>query len=132
MYTDRVVRHRLCAAVLALVFAATSLLGAVCQMDCDQPTKSATCHESSTTSAGEARARSVHHLCDHDHTGCSAGLVTSTAGARESVGTSLVSVVISTFGHAIVREGRTPIGDMHGPPGLTSRSVSSRTTVLRI
>ena len=131
MYTGSVVRFRLFAFVLTLLFAVTPVLGVVCQMDCGQPPKSAACHESTTSSDGPS-VRSTHHLCDHDHTGDGPALMAGTTGARESIGSAPVSVSISALVHQTVPEVRTAIADMHGPPGLTSRSVSSRITVLRI
>ena len=131
MYTGSVLRFRLLALVLALLFAATSLLGVVCQMDCDQPPKSAACHES-TTSSNEPTVQGTHHLCDHDHTGGSPALAASTAGPRDSIGTGPVSGTISALVHATVPEVRTATAEMHGPPGVTGRGVSSRVTILRI
>lgn len=130
MYTGSVVKVRVFAFVLALAFAATPLLGVVCQMDCDQPVKSLICHES-TTSDG-ARVRSANHPCDHDHMGGSPALVTGAAGARDSIETGRVSVAVSALVHATVPDVRTAMTDMHGPPGISGRSVSSRTSVLRI
>ena len=128
MYTWRVVKFRLFGFVMALLVAVTPVLGFVCQMDCDRPLKP-TCHET-MGSFGGPTIGAVHHACDHDHTGARAALVGST-GTREAVGPGFVSIAPTAFGQATVPD-IAAMFDMHGPPGSSARSVSSRTTVLRI
>jgi hypothetical protein len=113
---------------MALLVAVTPVLGFVCQMDCDRPLKP-TCHETIASFDGPTIG-AVHHACDHDHTGARAALVGS-AGVREAVGPSFVSNAPTPFGQVAV-PGIAAMFDMHGPPGPSARSVSSRTTVLRI
>ena len=130
-YTGGVVRRRSFALVLALVVAATPVIGLVCAMDCDQPpAASAPCHDESVSHGG-LTLRGTSHACDHDHTGASPALLAGSS-ARDSVGTS-VEVGSPTLVHALLSEAHTAAaGAMHGPPVLNARSTSSHITVLRI
>jgi hypothetical protein len=129
MYTGRVVRLRLVAVLLALVLAATPVLGVVCQMDCDHVPATPTCHESASSPDGSI-VRSAQHACNHDHSTGSPALLAS-AGARDLVGT-FVALPLTTLADASVPDARVAILAMHGPPGLSGRSTSPHTTVLRI
>jgi hypothetical protein len=132
MYTGRAVRLRSFALVLALLVAATPVIGVLCEMECDQPRagSSSPCHEGGDPDNGTT-FRGVPHVCDHDHTGGSPALLTSATG-RDSVGAS-VAAPPPTLLHGLVREaGMAAAAAMHGPPGLGSRSTSSQLTVLRI
>jgi hypothetical protein len=131
MYTDRVVKVRSFACILALVLAATPVLGLVCQLDCDQLPKSVACHESANSS-DHLSVRSAPHPCDHDHTGGSPALAASASGFRESVGIAMVGLSIPALAHATVSDVRTAIADVHGPPGLIASRLSALITVLRI
>jgi hypothetical protein len=125
------VRLRSFALALALLVAATPVIGIVCAMDCDQPpATSLPCHDATVPHDG-ITLRAAPHACDHDHTGAGPALLTSASG-RDSVGTSIASLA-PTFVFAIVPEPHaTAAGAMHGPPGLSARSWSSLITVLRI
>ena len=123
-------RIRAFAFVVVLQFTVTPVLGMLCQMDCDQPPKAAACHETTASSDG-ATVRSAHHLCDHDHR-ASPALLASVAAIRDSVGSLFVPLSIAAVTDAAVVELPATLADMHGPPGLSGRSVSSRITILRI
>jgi hypothetical protein len=130
MYTG-IVRLRSFALALALLVAATPVIGIVCAMDCGQPpARSSTCHDGSVPHAG-ITLRGTPHACDHDHGGAKPALLTSSS-ARDSAGTS-VAALAHAFVLAILPEApASAAGAMHGPPGLTARSTSFQTTVLRI
>jgi hypothetical protein len=128
MYTGRVVRLRWFAFIVALVLAATPVLGAVCQMDCDQVRATPTCHESASSPDGPI-VRGAQHACNHDHSTGSPALLASVS-ARDSVANSAIPV--STLAHAFVPDAGVTILSMHGPPGLSGRSTSFTTTILRI
>ena len=118
--------------MLALLVAATPVMGIVCAMDCERPVATAsTCHEASATAPqNDVTLQAVLHACDHDHTGGSPAL--AAAGDRDSAAFSVVAqaptaalvIVAGTYA-------ATAVGS-HGPPGLTPRSSLSRPTVLRI
>jgi len=127
MYTDVVVKVRLFAFAQALLFAATPVLGVVCQMDCDQQSAPA-CHHSMSSSGG-SMVRGTH-VCDHDHGGSSPALQTGTL-ARDSFG-AVVGISVPMVGHAVPADGRPTFASTHGPPRPHSLSTSSLTTVLRI
>jgi hypothetical protein len=129
MYTGRVVRLRFFAFIVAVSMATTPVLGVICEMDCEKLPAPPTCHVSANSPDGPS-LRSGPHACNHDHSMDSAAVVAS-AVARNSVGT-YVAVPIATTALAAVAVARVAILAMHGPPGLTGRSVSSRLTVLRI
>ena len=130
MYTG-IVRLRSFALALALLVAATPVIGIVCAMDCGQPpATSSTCHDGSVPHAG-ITLRGTPHACDHDHGGAKPALLTSSS-ARDSAGTS-VAALAPAFVLAILPEApASGAGAMHGPPGLSARSTSFQTTVLRI
>jgi hypothetical protein len=130
MYTG-IVRLRSFALALALLVAATPVIGIVCTMDCGQPpATSSTCHDGSVHHAS-VTFRSAPHACDHDHGGANPALLTSSS-ARDSTGTS-VAALAPAFVLAILPEAPASAADaMHGPPGLSVRSTSFQTTVLRI
>ena len=129
MYTGRVVRLRSAALVLTLVFVATPLLGVVCEMDCDQPPAASGCHE--TTVPGGPGVRAAQHACGHDHTIGSPALLAGTS-ARDSIA-ACFDVAVPTFAHTSNCDASVAgTSAMHGPPGLSARSTSSRTTILRI
>lgn len=121
-------RIRSAALILTLLFAASSVVGVLCEMDCDPPSKLA-CHETSK-SVGGLSVRGAHHSCDHDHSASSPALLVSN-GARDSVGSS-GTTSLATFTQRTALTAYLTIQSMHGPPGSSGRSVSSRTTVLRI
>jgi metal-dependent amidase/aminoacylase/carboxypeptidase family protein len=130
MYTGRVVRLRSFALVLLLQFAATPVIGLVCEMDCDQPPAAPACHESTAPPDGPT-VRGARHACDHDHTTSSLALLAA-ATARDSHGT-FSAVSVPAFAYASAPDARVAIAAVHGPPGLSGRtSTSSRITVLRI
>ena len=132
MYTGRAVRLRSFALVLALVVAATPVIGVLCEMECDQSpaASSSGCHGASVPQDGTA-LRGGPHACDHNHTGGSPALLTS-AKSRDSVGISFPALP-PTLVHALVDEARlAAAAAMHGPPGLSGRIPSSHITVLRI
>jgi hypothetical protein len=129
MYTGRVVRLRSFACVLALVLTASPVLRLVCLMDCDQVAATPTCHES-TTSADGPTVRGAHHACNHDHSTGSPALLAN-AGARDSVA-NFAGISVPTVARAWAPEARVAILAIHGPPGLSGRSTSFHTIVLRI
>jgi hypothetical protein len=120
---------RLVASLLALVLAATPVLGVVCRMDCDQVRATPICHESASSLDGPT-VRGAQHACNHDHSTGRPALLSS-AGARDFVGT-FVTLPLTTLAHASVPDARVAILAMHGPPELSGRSTSSHTIVLRI
>lgn len=129
MYTGSVVRFRCFALVLAVLLAATPVLAVVCAMDCDQPPSTPACHTSVASLDGPS-LRSTGHLCDHDHTAGSPALLvgSSARGFAET----FVALPVPTLAHLSLSDARLAIASMHGPPGLSARSTSSRLTVLRI
>jgi hypothetical protein len=130
MYTGRVVRLRSFALVLLLQFAATPVIGLVCEMDCDQPPAAPACHESTIPYDGST-VRGGQHPCDHDHTTGSPALLAG-ASARDSLGT-FSAVLVPAFAYASAPDARVANAAVHGPPGLSGRTrTSSRITVLRI
>jgi hypothetical protein len=128
MYTGQVVKFRVFAFVLALLVAATPVLGAVCQMDCDQVPAAPACHQSMSKPDGPI-VRGTHHPCDHDHTGGSPALLAN-ATAHDSAA-SVVGVSVPTATHEALVDVR-PAASTHGPPGPNSLSTSSLITILRI
>lgn len=129
MYTGRVVRLRALASILVLLVTATPVLAVLCEMDCEQRPATSACHTSDSSSDGPI-VRGAQHACDHDHSTGSPALLANTS-ARDSVGT-FVALPVSTLAHTSVADARVPLLAMHGPPGLSGRSSSSHTTVLRI
>jgi hypothetical protein len=129
MYTERVVRLRVFAFIVALVLAATPVLRAVCQMDCDQVRTTPTCHESASSPDGPT-VRGTQHACNHDHSTGSPALLASVS-ARDSVA-NFVVIPVPTLAHAFVPDAGVAILAMHGPPGLSGRSTSFTITILRI
>ena len=129
MYTG-VVRLRSFALALALLVAATPVIGIVCAMDCDQtPATLLPCHDATVSQNGNT-LRAAPHACDHDHTGASPALLASASG-RDSVATLVAPLAMFVF--AILPEAHAAAaGAMHGPPGLSARSTSLHITVLRI
>ena len=114
--------------VLALLVAASPALELVCQMDCDQPLKSASCHES-TASPIAPSLRNVHLACDHDHAAPPA--LVSSGGVRDSR-VAAADALATAPSHVAAVGANLPAASRHGPPRLDSRSLFSRTTVLRI
>lgn len=131
MYTGPVVRVRLLAFIVTLVVAASPVLGLVCQMDCDQHQAMGACHESATSS-DRTSLQSADHPCDHDHATGSLGVVTSVTSSRDAVMLGHSSPLVSNPSPSLSPEIHRALSDMHGPPDVTGRSVSSRTTILRI
>lgn len=131
MYTGGDVRLRSFALVLALLLAATPLLGVVCEMDCDQPqATSPACHTANVPDDA-ITLRNGPHSCDHDHTSGSPALLASASG-RDSVGAS-VAVPLPTLAHVSVPAARMVLAAaLHGPPGLSGGMKASYLTVLRI
>jgi hypothetical protein len=125
MYTG-VVRLRCFAFVLALLPAATPVLGIVCQMDC-QPAATSACHKAGPHEGPTANAA---HRCEHDHTAGDSAVLT-TASARPSAG-PFVGITVATLAHTSLADTRMALFSMHGPPGPISGSSPSHTTVLRI
>jgi hypothetical protein len=131
MYTGGVVRLRSFALALALLVAATPVIGVVCVVDCDRSLATwPPCHDATVSHDG-ITLRAAPHACDHDHTGKSPALLTG-ANTRDSVGIS-VAASAPTLVHAILPEAHAATAcALHGPPGLATRSTSSLITVLRI
>src|SRR3990170_812604 len=103
MYTGSVVRLRSFALVLALLVAATPVIGVVCAMDCEQPlATSSPCHDA-TDPQGGITLRAAPHACNHDHTGVIPALLSS-ASARDVIGisgaTPALTPVLVTFPQA--------------------------------
>jgi hypothetical protein len=119
--------------MLALLVAATPVMGTLCAMDCERPVATAsTCHEMSVTAPqNDVTLQAVLHACDHDHTGGSPAL--AAAGDRDPAAFSVGAQAPTAAALAIFAGtyGPTPVG-LHGVPGLTARSSLSRSTVLRI
>jgi len=128
IYTGRVVRLRSSAFVLALLLAATPVLGVICELDCDPPAAASECHEP-TTSKGPT-VRGAQH-CDHLHTTGSPALL-SKPSARDSVFT-FAAAPVAALSHSLVSAARSTMTVRRGPPGLSGRSRTSlSSTVLRI
>jgi hypothetical protein len=130
MYTDTVVPFRLFALALALLVAATPVIGVVCAMDCERPpAASPACHDSMVPDDG-TMLRAAPHACDHGQTGDPALLTNDST--RDSVGNS-VAPATPTRALAILFEAHAAAADlMHGPPGVRSRSTSVHITILRV
>jgi hypothetical protein len=122
------VRLRWFAFIVTLVLAATPVLGAVCQMDCDQVRATPPCHESASSPNGPI-VRGAKHACNHDHSTGSPALLASVS-ARDSVASFASPVPI--LAHAFVPDAGVTILAMQGPPGLSDRSTSFTITILRI
>jgi len=129
MYTGSVVRVRAIALVLGLFLGVAPVIRVICEMDCDQPLTASHCHES-TGSPGGPTVRGAEHACDHDHTPGGPALLTS-ASARDLV-TTLIALPLATLAHASVTDARMAILAVHGPPGLSGRSTSFQSTILRV
>lgn len=130
MYTGAV-RLRSFALALALLVAATPVIGIVCAMDCDQPlATSVPCHDATVPHDG-IRLSAAPHACDHDHAGGTPALLTS-ASARESVGTSVAALAPAVVFALLPEADAAAAGAMHGPPALSARSTPFLITVLRI
>jgi hypothetical protein len=123
------VRLRSFAFVVALLLTSTPVVGAICEMDCDQVPANPPCHESARFPGGPA-VRGAQHACNHDHSTESPALLAG-AGARDSV-RAFVVLPLTTLAHALAPDARVAILAMHGPPGLGGRSTPSATTILRI
>jgi hypothetical protein len=130
MYTGGVVRFRSFALALALLVAATPVIGVVCAMDCDRSLATwPPCHDEPIPHDG-ITLRAAHHACDHDHTGGRPALLISPG--RDPVGISVAAPALM-LAVAILPEAHAATAcALHGPPGLTARSTSSLITVLRI
>src|SRR5262245_56787701 len=124
-----VVRLRLFASALVLVFAATPLVGVVCRIDCDQPPAAARCHEAQAVPDGPI-VRGAHHPCDHGHIAGSPAVIAG-GTARDSIG-GLGAIPLPPLTYALMRDDDLAVASLHGPPGSDRRSTSSQTTVLRI
>src|SRR5262245_36184960 len=127
MYTH-LVKFRLFAFAVALLLAATPVLGVVCQMDCDQQSAAPPCHQSMSAPNGPM-VRGTHR-CDHDHAGGSPAVQAGTT-ARDSLG-ALVDVSVPAVSHAVTADVRSTVAATYGQPGSTTLSPSFRTTVMRI
>lgn len=129
MYTGAVVRLRSFALVLVLCCVATPLMSVVCEMDCDRPPATSTCHTSTDSPDGPI-VRGAQHGCDHDHASASPALLTS-ASPRDSIGT-FAAVPVPAFAGASIPDAGMATAAMHGLPGPSGRSTSSQITILRI
>ena len=130
MYTGNVVTPRSVALVLALVVAVAPAISLVCDMDCVPPPAASTaCHAAS--GPGDATALSATHTCDHDHSVGSPALLTGATG-RDSVGASYAAAPLTLAESLVPEAPEATAAAVHGPPGPTSRSTTSLTTVLRI
>lgn len=128
-YTGDVVRSRSLALFLAVLVAATPILGLVCAIDCEEPAAAASsCHVAESSTAVQKMAGTLHR-CDQDHT-TGAPAVVFGSSARECLG-AFVPLVFATIAPA---PGRDPLAirAMHGPPGPGGRDTSFLNTVLRI
>ena len=127
-YTGGVVRLRFFTLVLALLVAATPVIGVVCEMDCDRPTAaSPRCHQSNVPHDG-VTLRDVPHACHHDHTSGRPAFLTSASG-RDAVGTSFGALTATLVPAILAETHAAACGALHGPPG---RRTSPHITVLRI
>jgi hypothetical protein len=113
----------------ALLVAVTPVISVVCASDCThRPAATTPCH-----GPNGADATTVHgatHGCDHDHTGADPALLTSSIG-REPAGSSVATLQKAETAASLRYAGDAALA-MHGPPGPSSRSTFSRTTILRI
>ena len=129
LYTVGVVRFRRVAFVLALLYAALPAAGILCLVNCDQPRKPASCHESATSADGVA-IQGLRHACNRDHGADAVALVVSNGGRglfRSLVATGPPALIHASVGHAQV----IPTSG-HGPPGPDGHGLSARVTILRI
>jgi hypothetical protein len=130
MYTERVVRRRSFALVVAILIAVGPVAAAVCELDCDPPpATSSHCHGAA---AGDGQTmRGTLHTCGEAHFAESAALLTGTTSRDQLVTrvTALspcvdrVSLQMLIAGTAVA---------MHDPPRLILRRANSLATVLRI
>jgi hypothetical protein len=122
-------RLRCFAFAVALLVAATPAIAVVCELDCDA-VAAPPCHHAD--GAGDrSMMRSGAHACDHDHRGMSPTLLAN-ASPRDFVAMS-VTALPAMFVHTLVADlSNAARRAIHGPPGLSARSTSSDTTVLRI
>ena len=129
LYTGGV-RFRAAAFVLALLVGASPIIGTVCTMDCDQPSraKSPPCHD-----AGARHGLTWHgapHACDQDHTAARPALLTSVAGGSGGPSVGALNAIVAW---AFLSDRRVAsAGGLHGPPGISAHRPSSSITVLRI
>lgn len=129
MYTEGVVRLRCFALVLALLIAAGSVVGAVCELDCDQPpAKSSACHGAAARDG--ATLRGAAHACGHAHGEAPQALPTG-GGSRDQLVTSAAALSVCVVRMPLPAPGSGTVA-MHGPPGLNSRTSRLIATVLRI
>jgi hypothetical protein len=129
MYTGDVVRLRSFAFIVALMLTASPVLALVCEMDCDHVTATPPCHHTENSGDGSS-VRGSGHPCDHDHPIGTPALLASAIAL--DFGGTFVALPVRTLIHVSVTDPLVLNPVMHGPPGVTGRSVSSRTTVLRI
>jgi hypothetical protein len=131
MYTRGAVTLRSFALALALLIAATPVIGVVCAMDCHPaPATSSLCHEAAVPH-DRVTFRAAPHACDHDQTGGTAALL-AIASARDCARISTVATA-PTPALAMLPEADAAAADAeHGPPGLGVRMTSFHITVLRI
>lgn len=122
-------RLRSLAFVLALMLAATPVLGVVCEMDCEQPSATPACHSAAPVHDG-LTLRGHQHDCARDHASGTPALLAGTS-ARDA-GRTFVAIFAPTLAQASVIDARVALLVMHGPPGLSGRISPSYTSVLRI
>jgi hypothetical protein len=130
VYT-RTVRFRAVAFVIALFFGLSPVVGAICELDCDDSQPKQTqqdCHRTPGSTDGTS-VRDGGHACGHRHNDVPAFV----AGPNARDVTSLsVAVLPAATLHSVApaREGsRSPL--THGPPGSTAR-ITAFSTILRI
>ena len=119
--------RRATAIVLVLLFAAHPLAGIVCEIDCDQPRKPVSCHESTPSTDGPG-IRSSEHACDLHHAAGTPAVVAGSA-TRDAFN---AHVAVEVPVRVCASRARLTSTSRHGPPGADGRSLSARTAVLRI
>jgi hypothetical protein len=127
MYTVRVLRRRLAALVLALIFVATPVLAVACEMDCGQPPAVSACHES--TDSGGVTLRAGQHPCDHDLTSQTPAFI-SEASVRDSVAIFVTASALLLA--PIAGRDASIAAAVHEPPDLSTRRRTPARTILRI
>jgi hypothetical protein len=129
MYTGGV-RLRWFAFVVALIVAATPMVGALCAMDCNHP-RAVTSHCHDVAPADESVTfRAVPHACNHDHTAMNPALLSGVSGRPLSAPLSGAAPMPSHWMvHALGSLRATP---MDGPPGPIGYGTPFPIAVLRI
>lgn len=125
-------RLRSFALMLALLVAATPVMGVVCATDCERPVATASsCHEASAAAPQDVvTLRQVLHSCDHDHSGASPGLAAT--GERDPGRTSAVAQAPMAARAILPQAYAASAVRLHGPTELTPRNSLSHSTILRI